>query len=157
MPGEKHPERTQWVGKQMLDMLSGKTEQVIERLRELAERESVSATQREVLQTTIGYHERNLPYMSYSEYLSRGWPIGTGVVEGACGHLVKDRMERSDMQWTEPGAQAVLDLRSVRVNEDWEAYQIYHRRCEQQRLYGVGAEESCATGAAETEALRSAA
>ena len=88
--------------------------QVIERLRELAERGSVSATQKEVLQTTIGYHERNLPYMNYSEYLSRGWPIGTGVVEAGRGHLVKDRMERSGMQWPEPGAQAVLDLRAVR-------------------------------------------
>ena len=155
--GEKHPERTQWVGKQLLEMLSGKTEQVIERLRELAESESVSTTQKEVLQSTIGYYERNLPYMNYSEYLSRGWPIGTGVVEGACGHLVKDRMERSGMQWTKSGAQAVLDLRSVRVNADWEEYQVYHRRCEQQRLYGNSAGASCGTGIAETEALRSAA
>ena len=54
--------------------------------------------------------------MYYDEYLARGWPIGTGVVEGACGHLVKDRMEQAGMRWTQVGAQAVLDLRAVRLN-----------------------------------------
>ena len=53
--------------------------------------------------------------MHDDEYLTRGLPIGTGVVEGACGHLVKDRMEQSGMRWTKTGAQAVLDLRAVRM------------------------------------------
>jgi hypothetical protein len=52
--------------------------------------------------------------MHYDHYLSQGWPIGTGVVEGACRHVVKDRMEQSGMRWTEAGAQAVLDLRAIR-------------------------------------------
>jgi len=149
--GEKHPQRTEWMAEQLLDVLSGKTAEVIRRLKGLAEQKSLNAAQRAALQSTIGYYERNLPYMRYHGYLKRGWPIGTGVVEGACGHLVKDRMEGSGMRWIKAGAQALLDLRSVRVNGDWEAYQGYHRHCEQHRLYGDDHFAGCTL--AEAEAL----
>jgi hypothetical protein len=134
--GETHPERTAWVGEQLLDILSGETTAVIQTLESLVQDSSLSTSQRETLNTTIGYYQRNLPYMHYDQYLAKGWPIGTGVVEGACGHLVKDRMEQSGMCWTQAGAQAVLDLRSVRVNDDWDEYQRFHRRRQHQRLYG---------------------
>ena len=61
------------------------------------------------------------------------------VVEGACGHLVQDRMEQAGMRGTVEGAQAVLDLRAVRLNDDWEAYWAYHRQQQHQRLYGTAA------------------
>jgi hypothetical protein len=61
----------------------------------------------------VGYYQRNRPYMRYNEYPAWGWPIGTRMVKGACGHLVKDRLEQSGMRWTNVGAQAVLDLRAV--------------------------------------------
>jgi hypothetical protein len=92
--------------------------------------------------------------MCYDEYLARGWPIGTGVVEGACGHLVKDRMEQSGMRWTKAGAQAVLDLRAVRLNGHWDAYGQFHRRQQHERLYGRSAP---APELAETRALEWAA
>ena len=57
--------------------------------------------------------------MHYDAYLARGWPIGTGVVEGACGHLVKDRLEQAGMRWTKAGTQAMRDLRAVRLTNDW--------------------------------------
>jgi hypothetical protein len=63
-------------------------------------------------------------------------PVGTGVVEGVCGHLVKDRLEQSGMHWTEGGAQGVLDLRAVRINGHWETYWQFHRHQQHQRLYG---------------------
>jgi hypothetical protein len=75
--------------------------------------------------------------MHYDHYLAQGWPIGTGVVEGACGHLVKDRMEQSGMRWTPDGAQAILDLRAVRLNGDWDTYWQFHRQQQHQRLYGM--------------------
>jgi hypothetical protein len=134
--GETHPDRTTWVGEQLLEILSGRTTAVIQTLESLAQDASLSTAQRATLNTTIGYYQRNLPYMHYDQYLAQGWPIGTGVVEGACGHLVKDRMQRSGMHWTQPGAQAVLDLRSVRVNDDWDQFQHFHRRRQHQRLYG---------------------
>jgi hypothetical protein len=133
--GEKHPHRTSWVKEQLLLILSNRTAQVIQTLEHHAQNSSLSTAQRQVLNTTIGYYRRNLSYMRYGSYLAQGWPIGTGVVEGACGHLVKDRMERSGMRWTLTGAQALLDLRAVRINEDWDAYQAFHRLMQHQRLY----------------------
>jgi len=134
--GETHPDRTAWVKDHLLHILSGRTSTVIETLERLVQDPSTSAIQREVLNTTMGYYRRNLPYMRYDQYLDRGWPISSGVIEGTCGHLVKDRMEESGMRWTTAGAQAILDLRAVRVNDDWDGYQHFHRQCQHQRLYG---------------------
>lgn len=134
--GETHPDRTHWVSEQLLSILSGKTAGVIQTLENQAQDPSLSSSQRKALNTTIGYYQRNLPYMHYDQYLAQSWPIGTGVVEGACGHLVKDRMEQSGMRWTQSGAEAILDLRAVRVNDDWNEYQCFRRRCQHRRLYG---------------------
>jgi len=134
--GETHPDRTVWVGEQLLQVLSGKTTAVIQTLENLAQDPTLSSSQQKTLNTTIGYYRRNSPHMRYDHYLAQGWPIGTGVIEGTCGHLVKDRMEQSGMRWTQEGAQAVLDLRAVRVNEDWDAYQDFRRQRQHQRLYG---------------------
>ena len=70
-------------------------------------------------------------------YLARGWPVGTGVVEGACGHLVKDRMEQAGRRWTKAGAQAILDLRALRLNGQGDAYGQFHRQQQHDRLYGT--------------------
>ncbi len=134
--GERHPARTSWVRSQLEQILQGNTETVIATLEQAANEPEQNATQLQALHKTIGYYRRNLPYMHYDEYLARGWPIGTGVVEGACGHLVKDRMEQAGMRWTQDGAQAVLDLRAVRLNGDWEAYWQFHRERQHERCYG---------------------
>ena len=73
--------------------------------------------------------------MCYDEYLAAGYPIGSGVAEGACRHLVKDRMERTGMRWRVPGAQAMLDLRAVYINGDWDAFQKYRIKDERRKLY----------------------
>jgi len=135
--GEKHPQRTAWVRSRLGQLLQGDTEAVIADLAELANEPRRSAVQIETLHKTIGYYRRNLPYMRYDHYLARGWPIGTGVIEGACGHLVKDRMEQGGMRWTKDGAQAVLDLRGVRLSGDWDAYWQFHRNQQHARLYGT--------------------
>ncbi|MHC4398334.1 MAG: hypothetical protein ACYTG0_01500 [Planctomycetota bacterium] len=64
-----------------------------------------------------------------------GYPIGSGVGEGACRNLVKDRMERTGMRWCVDGAQAILDLRAVYLNDDWKAFQHHMIQREQKRLY----------------------
>ena len=152
--GETNPDRTTWVGEHLLHILSGRTADVIRTLESRTQDSSLSSSQRQALNTTSGYYRRNLPYMHYDQYLAPGWPIGTGVAEGACGHLVKDRMEQSGMRWTQPGAQVVLDLRAVRVNDDWDEYQRFRRQRQHQRLYGP---YSTAPPTAETIVLREAA
>lgn len=134
--GETNPDRTDWVSEQLLQVLSGKATEVIQTLETLVQEDAHSPTARESLNKAIGYYRRNLPYMRYDHYLAQGWPVGTGVIEGACRHLVKDRMEQSGMRWTKPGAQAVLDLRAVRINGDWGNYQRLRRERQHQRLYG---------------------
>jgi len=133
--GETNPDRSSWVKEQLLHILSGRTSTVIQTLETCTQNAALSASQRQALRTTIGYYRRNLPYMRYDLCLAQGWPIGTGVVEGACGHLVKDRMQQSAMRWTPTGAQAILDLRAVRINDDWDQYQQFRRHCQHQRLY----------------------
>jgi hypothetical protein len=134
--GETHPHRTAWVRAYLESLLAGQTGPVITALEAEANDPMRTATQRQAVRQTVGYYRRNRPYMRYDEYLAHGWPIGTGVVEGACRHLVKDRMEQSGMRWTQGGAQAVLDLRAVRINGHWEALWEWHRHQQHQRLYG---------------------
>jgi hypothetical protein len=135
--GEHNPGRLPWVRQHLEAILMGQVAMVITALEREATQPNRTATQVAALQTTIGYYQRNLAYMHYDDYLARGWPIGTGVVEGACGHLVKDRMEQGGMRWTKAGAQALLDLRAVRLSGDWDAYWQFHRQKEHERLYGA--------------------
>ena len=81
-----------------------------------------------VLTHVSAYLDRNRPFMDYQRYLALGWPIGTGVVEGACSHLVKDRFEQAGMQWSMAGAQTLLDLRAVAFNDDWDDFQSFRRQ-----------------------------
>ena len=69
------------------------------------------------------------------EYLALGYPIASGVIEGACRHFVKDRMERSGMRWTIESAQAMLDVRSTYLNGDWDTFMKYRIEQGTQRLY----------------------
>jgi len=137
--GERHPERTAWVRARLAQLLAGQAAAVVAGLAEAAQEPTLAAAPRRVLEQTARYYQRNLPYMRYDAYLAQGWPIGTGVVEGACGHLVKDRMEQAGMRWTPDGAQAVLDLRAVRLNGHWDDYWAFHQRLQQRRLYGASA------------------
>ena len=73
--------------------------------------------------------------MRYDEYLGKGFPIASGAVEGACRHLVKDRLERTGMRWVPEGAQAMLNLRSLWINGEWDDYQTYYIDTELARLY----------------------
>ena len=73
--------------------------------------------------------------MRYDIYLEKGYPIATGVIEGTCGSLVKDRMERSGMRWSIDGAQAVLAQRAVVKNGDWNDFFTYYIDKERDRLY----------------------
>lgn len=135
--GETAEERTEWVTHRALQMLSGETEQIITEFRRLAQEPQRTASQQERLLKTANYFERNLAYMDYPTYLSKGWPIASGVIEGACRHLVKDRMELSGMRWTQDGAENLLRLRAVAENQDWDAFHDFRKRQRHARLYDI--------------------
>ncbi|MFN2217365.1 MAG: ISKra4 family transposase [Anaerolineae bacterium] len=135
--GETNEQRAEWVAAKTLQMLSGETEQVITDFRRLAQQPKRSASQREKLTKTANYFERNLPYMDYPTYLAKGWPIASGVIEGACRHFVKDRFELSGMRWIQKGAENLLHLRAVAENDDWDAYHNFRKRQRHTRLYDI--------------------
>ena len=70
------------------------------------------------------YLSNKRPYLDYLTALQQGWPITTGVIEGACRHLVKDRMDLSGARWGLDGAGAILKLRALRSNGDFEDYPL---------------------------------
>ena len=132
---EGSPEAREFVRQRMLMLLEGKVGYVIGGLRQMLTKRKLSAAQRRALGKTIDYYQTHRKAMRYDEYIAAGYPIGSGAVEGACKHLVKDRMERSGMRWTVPGAEAVLQLRAVNENGDWDAYWQYHMQCEYTRRF----------------------
>jgi hypothetical protein len=134
--GETHPDRLDWMAHQTLRILSGQTLQVIADFRHLASKSKTKAALREQLNKTANYFERNLPFMDYPFYLANGWPIASGVIEGACRHFVKDRCELSGMRWLQTGAENLLRLRAVAENGDWDAYHNYRKQQCHTRLYG---------------------
>ncbi len=135
--GETNGRRTAWVKARTLQLLHSQGAAVVADLRQLAETPRRARRARTVLAAVAAYLERNAPYMDYAAYLARGWPIATGVIEGACRHLVKDRCELSGMRWTIAGAEALLHLRCVHENGDWDASHAFRRRQRHQRLYAL--------------------
>jgi hypothetical protein len=133
--GENHPQRLEWMKEHTLQILSGQTEQLIAQFRQMAQDSQYSASQQAQLTKTANYFERNLPYMDYPTYLERGWPIASGVIEGACRHFVKDRCELSGMRWEQTGVEALLRLRAVAENGDWDDYHHFRKRQRHGRLY----------------------
>ena len=125
----------QWVEERLKRLLEGKVDAVIRGLRYQATQRGLKGQERKTVRGAAEYFERNRDRMKYDEYLAAGYPIGSGVVEGACRHLVKDRMERTGMRWL-PSAQAMLDLRATYLNGEWNAFWPFHVTQEDQRLYG---------------------
>lgn len=135
--GETDDQRFEWMKTHTLQLLSGQTKQLIAEFRSLANQPKMSVARRTQLIKTANYFERNLPFMNYPVYLSKGWPIASGVIEGACRHFVKDRCELSGMRWLQSGAEHLLRLRAVAENDDWEDYHRYRQQQRHLRLYGT--------------------
>ena len=138
-----HAEKSQavepFVRERVLKVLEGKAGLVIRGLREMGTKRQLTGSKKATLSKICAYLENNRERMRYDDYLAKGYPIASGVIEGACRHLVKDRMERAGMHWTRSGAQAMLDVRSIQTNGDWDQYQTYRIACERRKLYPCGA------------------
>lgn len=125
-------------------LLEGKVRGVIKGLKQMGTQQGLTGEKRRTLAKVVGYFENNSAHMQYDVYLRAGYPIGSGVIEGACRHVIKDRMERAGMLWTLEGASALLRLRVVHTNAHWDAYQEYRIVREQQELYGADAPHALA-------------
>jgi hypothetical protein len=132
---EGSEEAEQFVAHRLRMLLEGKVGYVIGGLKRLRERHALRGEKRRTVTATIRYYENNRQHMRYDEYLAAGYPIGSGVAEGACRHLVKDRLEGTGMRWTVAGAQAMLSLRAIHLNGDWDNFITHHIETEQAALY----------------------
>jgi len=110
----------------LLRILRGEVSGVIRGLRALGTRRGLSGEKRKSLRRICSYLEKNSDRMRYDEYLRLGYPIASGVIEGACRHLVKDRMERSGMRWTLEGARSMLNVRAAFQSDHWQAFMDWH-------------------------------
>ena len=132
---EGSDESKEFVEQRLRDLLQGRVGYVISGLRKRLKGEKLSSQRRKVVRSAVEYLENNKAHMRYDEYLAAGYPIGSGVAEGACRHLVKDRMEQTGMRWTMEGAQAMLHVRALYLNDQWEEFLEHRVEQEQTRLY----------------------
>lgn len=134
-----HPQKgaraERFVRERVLRILRGEVDAVVRGLKRMGTLQGLYGEKRGKLQRICGYFEKNRHRMRYDEYLAQGFPIASGVIEGACRHIVKDRLERTGMNWTIPGAQAMLDLRCIYLTEQWESFMDFRIAREIQRLY----------------------
>jgi hypothetical protein len=124
-----------FVEQRLRDLLQGRVGYVISGLRRRLKAEKLSGPRRKVVRSAVEYLGNNKAHMRYDEYLAAGYPIGSGVAEGACRHLVKDRMEQTGMRWTMEGARAMLHVRALYLNDQWEEFLEHRVEQEQTRLY----------------------
>jgi hypothetical protein len=116
-------------------LLEGNVGRVIGGIRQIVTKRGLPKHRREKAEQCLNYFAERCEYMKYDEYLSAGYPIGSGVVEGACRHVVKDRMEQTGMRWRIEGAQAILSLRAIYINGDWDTFHADRIQTEQRKLY----------------------
>jgi hypothetical protein len=132
---EQSPAAERFVEDRLRALLEGKVGYVIGYFRRLLPQPELNAEKRRTIRSAITYFDNNRKYMKYDEYLAAGYPIGSGMAEGACRHVVKDRMELTGMRWTLAGAQSMLHLRAIYLNGDWDNYLAFYIQTEQTRLY----------------------
>lgn len=132
---EGDPAAEAWVREKALAVLNGQASTVAASVRRKATCCRLDRAKRANADTCANYLLAKRPYLDYPTALQKGWPIATGIIEGACRHLVKDRMDITGARWSVAGAEAVLKLRALRANQDFPAYWQFHLSQEQRRVH----------------------
>ena len=122
-----------WVQERALKVLEGKSSDVAAGMRRSATKRNLPDHARAPVDLCAKYLLQNKEMLKYDKYLRKGLPIATGVIEGACRHLVKDRMDLTGARWGLQRAEAILKLRSIRSSGDFDEYWKFHKRQELKR------------------------
>lgn len=130
---EGSQEAEEWVSARFLEILRGHSSLVAGGIRRTATNRGLNSTERASADTCADYLLKYKTYLRYDAYLAAGFPIATGVIEGACRYLVKDRMDITGARWSLAGAEAVLKLRALRASGDFDAYWAFHQERELSR------------------------
>jgi len=123
----------EWVKEKTLRVLQGAAESVAVDLRREATRKQLSPNKRQPVDKCADYLDKYSLMLEYHSFLSEGLPIASGVIEGACRHLIKDRLDRTGARWRLKSAEAIIRIRTLRSSGDFDAYWRFHRKQELQR------------------------
>ena len=129
------PAAEDWVAVKALEVLAGDSARAAEEITAEAGSAGLTPSRRTGADACVRYLSARHEYLRYDQALAEGWPIATGVIEGACRHLIADRLDIGGARWGLDGAEAVLTLRAVISNGDFEEYWRFHLAREHQRLY----------------------
>jgi len=141
------PAAEDWVAVKALAVLAGDSARVAADIAAEADAAGLTAGQRNGADTCVRYLTSKDEFLRYDQALAAGWPIATGVIEGACRHLIGDRLDITGARWGLDGAEAILTLRAVISNGDFEEYWRFHLAREHQRLYPGTAQGQYTLGA----------
>jgi len=124
-----------WVTARELDILHGQAGSVIARIEDLAAAHPPrpGSEHDKIIAKTLSCLRNKQQYLDYPRALAEGWPIATGTVEGACRHLIGDRMGITGARWSVEGAQAILQLRAITASGGLDHYWDWHITQERQR------------------------
>ena len=132
--GEQSTVRKHWVQQKLTEILRGRVGYVIGGLRQILTKRQLRKSVRETLRKVITFFHNHRRWMQYDRYLAAGLPVGTGVVESACGSVVKHRMEGAGTRWSLAGAEAILALRSLKKSHDNDLRAYWRFRAGQERV-----------------------
>ena len=132
---EGDPAAEAWVRKHAQTILAGHPTRVAGALRRAATLAGLDKQARENADRCATYLTNKKAFLDYPTALNQGWPIPTGIIEGACRHLVKDRMDLTGARWGLHGAEAILKLRALHSNGDFETYWTWHLTQERRRVH----------------------
>ncbi|HSS75645.1 MAG TPA: ISKra4 family transposase [Thermoanaerobaculia bacterium] len=125
----------EWVHLQATRVLEGHATKVARTIRRTATNRRLDPATRKLADDAANYLTSKAPYLDYPTALANGWPIATGIIEGACRHLVKDRMDITGARWGLAGAEAILKLRALKANGDFDTYWDYHLAQERHHVH----------------------
>ena len=128
------PKVEKWIATNALKILNGKCNQVAKGIRIKATKNQIK--NREAVDTCAKYLLKNKSRFCYKDALDKGFPIASGVIEGACRHIINDRLDVTGARWSLKGAEAILRLRSLRSSCDFEKYWEHYKIQEKLRNYG---------------------
>jgi hypothetical protein len=130
-----HAKTDVWVACHLRMVLSHSVADLLATIQAAADAQRMSKCARKNIDKALRYFRRNATFMDYPTFLAQGLPIASGVIEGACRHLIQDRLGITGARWDLPGAEAILRLRALYTSGDWDAYWRFHQRQEALRNY----------------------
>jgi hypothetical protein len=136
----KNTKKTEvWVTRFLGKLLTQPVESVTADIQRSLAQRRIPVAARKPIDDCVRYFTANAHWMRYAEFLAAGLPIATGVIEGACRHLIQDRLGITGARWGVAGAEAILKLRALHTNGDWDDYWRFHQQREAARNYAWAA------------------